>query len=637
MCVCVSQPSFVLTVFVFCCGGGFDGRFTAPALTLRFNTKTCAFQAFEGPYNVSCSHLALAQSASPRNSLVPSVSATRLSVPLECETAACLAACPPSVSSSSSDEGEGEGALASVLSYSAARQLLPAELLSVAARAVEREAASDDDSEQTSLHAAPVVVKTQAADDGIGAGATGLAASSGDDWSVDVLRSIIRKENPQRPFFLVHLRELVQRVYRWGVAYPHIRPRYSVAHGHRALFRALHAVGCGFACATVHEAKALLRMRVAPHRLVLANPFKSESHLRWCAKSGVHCMTFTDAAELAKIARACPPARLLLHIAPAYACRHVPASAIVDHQMMPGAPMDRVAALFAEARALQVRVVGCSFDVGDVLYDVNQFKRALKDAKEVFRLAKDVLGYELRTLDIGGGFPDECCPASSSAAAVIRGDPPLPSFDAVAARLNHLVPKYFSSKVRVFARPTRFFSASHVLAVHAGVEDGAVSVPVHVADASESCCSVSSNHAPAPAPSPSPAPALPSPAVTEHLQRVLLGLNGRPRASPKLSPQFARAVSPLALVSPPDALALALALTATDVLAPSPAPVPVPVPAPAACGLGTHTAAHATATAVASSADGWFYFEKVPLEAPLPNVSVMQVPTVRLLVPTSAF
>merc|ERR1719444_563761 len=72
-----------------------------------------------------------------------------------------------------------------------------------------------------------------------------------------------------------------------------------------------------------------------------------------------------------------------------------------------GAPKARWRVLLAAAKHYGLAVVGVSFHVGACCRDSSRYDLALKDAKELFEMAERDYGFEMKILDIGGGFPGE--------------------------------------------------------------------------------------------------------------------------------------------------------------------------------------------------------------------------------------
>lgn len=72
-----------------------------------------------------------------------------------------------------------------------------------------------------------------------------------------------------------------------------------------------------------------------------------------------------------------------------------------------GAPRQHWRELMREAKNAGLEVVGVSFHVGSGCRDATRYEMALKDCKELFGIAKEEFGFDMKILDIGGGFPGE--------------------------------------------------------------------------------------------------------------------------------------------------------------------------------------------------------------------------------------
>lgn len=199
------------------------------------------------------------------------------------------------------------------------------------------------------------------------------------------------------------------------------------------VLRLLAALGTGFDCASIGEIRTILAMGIDPSRIVFAHTCKVLSGIAYARSVGVQHMTFDNADELHKIARAHPGARLLLRIAA------FDASAVSQLSVKFGARLAATTKLLRLARELGLAVVGVSFHVGSGGRDPTAFGRAICDARTVFDQAEG-MGFEMGTLDIGGGF---------SAG---------PLFARTAGQINRALDAFFppESGVRVIAEPGRF-------------------------------------------------------------------------------------------------------------------------------------------------------------------------------------
>lgn len=178
----------------------------------------------------------------------------------------------------------------------------------------------------------------------------------------------------------------------------------------------------------------VLNLGVPPSRIIYAQPCKTKSYLRHARKVGVTQMTFDNTDELRKIKDCYPDADLVLRILTddsASLCRF---------SAKYGASIDDAKELLDLARELHLNVVGVSFHIGSGASDPNSFGKAVKDARLVFDQAGE-LGFDLKVLDVGGGFVDE-------------------TFETFAGNLNDALEEHFPPHVRVIGEPGRYYASN---------------------------------------------------------------------------------------------------------------------------------------------------------------------------------
>jgi ornithine decarboxylase len=207
------------------------------------------------------------------------------------------------------------------------------------------------------------------------------------------------------------------------------------------VLRLLAALGTGFDCASKAEIEQVLAMGVHPSRIVYAQPCKTKSYLRYAAKHHVKQVMFDSADELYKTKATFPDAELFLRIITddsASLCRL---------SLKFGAELDATQDLLELARKLDLNVVGVAFHIGSGASDPRAFCKAVQDARFVFDQAAEV-GFELHTLDVGGGFCAD-------------------TFEPMAAVLAEALDAYFPPEVRVIGEPGRYYVATaFTLACH---------------------------------------------------------------------------------------------------------------------------------------------------------------------------
>lgn len=110
-------------------------------------------------------------------------------------------------------------------------------------------------------------------------------------------------------------------------------------------------------------------------------------------------MTFDNADELYKIAKSHPRAKMVIRILTD------DSKSLCAFGIKFGAPLSVVPSLLAKAKELGLDVVGVSFHVGSGCYDPTVYRDAIRRARAVFNIGKDV-GFNFTLLDVGGGFED---------------------------------------------------------------------------------------------------------------------------------------------------------------------------------------------------------------------------------------
>ena len=237
------------------------------------------------------------------------------------------------------------------------------------------------------------------------------------------------------PFFVADLGEVYRQHMRWKKHLKRVTPHYAIkCNPDPTVLRLLAALGTGFDCASKTEIEQVLGLGVDPARIIYAQPCKTKSYLRYTAKQNVKQMTFDNTDELYKIKEILPSAELYLRILTddsASLCR-------LSQKF--GASMDNTLELLTLAKKLDLNVAGVAFHVGSGASDPSAFLKAVQDARTVFDQAAH-LGFNLHTLDVGGGFCSD-------------------TFEEMAVVLAGALDQYFPPHIRVIAEPGRYYTSS---------------------------------------------------------------------------------------------------------------------------------------------------------------------------------
>ena len=179
-------------------------------------------------------------------------------------------------------------------------------------------------------------------------------------------------------------------------------------------------------------------------RIIYANPIKAIATLEQLDRYKP-LVTYDNHEEVIKIARHAPHAGLVLRLRVPNTGSMVELSS--KFGALPGEAVDLIA--FAHNNRLEVE--GLSFHVGSQCTNVENYIQALHLASSVFQEAK-ARGYELKLLDIGGGFP-------------AHYDDTVPALKILAQAINPEVDRLFPLPIEILAEPGRFLVASAATAV----------------------------------------------------------------------------------------------------------------------------------------------------------------------------
>mmetsp|Transcript_43178 Transcript_43178/g.99534 ORF Transcript_43178/g.99534 Transcript_43178/m.99534 type:complete len:541 (+) Transcript_43178:130-1752(+) len=252
----------------------------------------------------------------------------------------------------------------------------------------------------------------------------------------------------ESPVALLDVTVLKQRAAKWKKHLPRVVPMYAVkCNSEPAILEALWELWQqwgygGFDAASPAEMKLVLDLAgIQPNKDVLyANPCKHKKAIEYAKTVGVTKLIFDNKAELEKLAEIHPTAELVLRVQTDDTLAQCPLSNKF------GATVAGCKDLLAHARSLGLKVVGVSFHVGSGCSKGGAFLSAMERAKEVWDEAVQQ-GFEMKLLDIGGGFPgwDETDQAS---------------FADHSADINNALEEHFAStEILVVAEPGRFFAA----------------------------------------------------------------------------------------------------------------------------------------------------------------------------------
>jgi ornithine decarboxylase len=156
--------------------------------------------------------------------------------------------------------------------------------------------------------------------------------------------------------------------------------------------------GSNFDVASRGEIAMCLENGATADRLSFGNTIKKEKDIAFAYEAGVRLFAFDSAAELEKLARQAPGARVF--------CRILVSCEGADWPLSRkfGCAPEMAVTLLHRARELELDPYGVSFHVGSQQTDLGQWDRAVGAVAQMFTLLAET-DINLRMVNIGGGFP----------------------------------------------------------------------------------------------------------------------------------------------------------------------------------------------------------------------------------------
>src|SRR6201993_1147096 len=213
------------------------------------------------------------------------------------------------------------------------------------------------------------------------------------------IREFLKNRTDEGPCVVVDLDVVRENYATFAKALPDTRVFYAVkANPAPEILKLLVELGSSFDVASIAETEAVLAAGAAPERISYGNTIKKEKDIATAFKLGVTLFAVDCEAEVEKIARAAPGARVICRIhcdgtgaewplSRKFGCEPEFATDILDH-----------------AHKLGLVPYGISFHVGSQQHNVEAWDRALASAASIFRSCAE-RGINLAMVNLGGGFP----------------------------------------------------------------------------------------------------------------------------------------------------------------------------------------------------------------------------------------
>src|SRR5277367_2502497 len=214
----------------------------------------------------------------------------------------------------------------------------------------------------------------------------------------DRIKQFLARHPEEGPRLVVDLDVVRENYHCFANALPDTRVFYAVkANPAPEILDLLSRLGSCFDCASVGEIEQALAAGATPDRISFGNTIKKERDIARAFTLGIRLFAVDCEAEVEKIARAAPGAKVFCRIL--YDC----AGAEWPLSRKFGCDPEMAVEVLDLAKRLGLEPVGISFHVGSQQRKVKAWDRALAMASTVFRDCAE-RGINLSMVNMGGGF-----------------------------------------------------------------------------------------------------------------------------------------------------------------------------------------------------------------------------------------
>ena len=261
----------------------------------------------------------------------------------------------------------------------------------------------------------------------------------------DQLRQLLYRKDLATPLLVLSRSQVGRNVDALKRALPRASIHYAVKpNNHQTVLQEVFSHGGNFDVCSAGEIEAVLRTGVNPAELVHSHPIKSLAEFDYAVGRGVQIFVVDNFEEVKKLTRyGSTRLKILVRFRV-----HTNSTAVVNLQYKFGCRVEEVVSLARQIRDTGHEFYGLCFHVGSQCIFPENYVAAIEAAHRLIA-ELDLLGFDTRLVDIGGGFPVEYVQ-------------PVPSIDEFCRPIAAALDRHIRPGIRIVSEPGRFIAATPV-------------------------------------------------------------------------------------------------------------------------------------------------------------------------------
>jgi len=240
----------------------------------------------------------------------------------------------------------------------------------------------------------------------------------------------------ETPSLFLSKSRILESYYALQRALPGVTLYYAVkANNTRDIIKTLHDTGSCFDVCTNAEIDLVRKENISPSQCLHTHPVKRDSDIQYALDFGIEIFVADNMNEIKKLLPYKDRLRVLIRLS----IQNPTCPVNLSHKF--GVAPQEAFQLIQDAAAAGIRIEGLAFHAGSQNENALKYIEALEYCRDLCRLSA-LAGIELKTIDIGGGFPIDYL------------QPTLP-ITQYCQQINEYLERYFNH-YRIIAEPGRF-------------------------------------------------------------------------------------------------------------------------------------------------------------------------------------
>lgn len=263
------------------------------------------------------------------------------------------------------------------------------------------------------------------------------------DGRIDALDELFRDKSLASPALILAPGEVGRNYRALKRALPRVEIHYAVKpNNHQVLIDEVYRQGGNFDVCSMGEIKQVLTTGIDPATLIHSHPIKSPNEFDQAVATGLETFVVDNIDEVRKLTRYTEKRlKILIRFR-----IHTNTTAVVNLQYKFGCLPEDVLPLAEEIRKTGHELYGLCFHIGSQCIFPENYVLAIEKAHELIH-ALDLAGFNVRLLDIGGGFP-------------VQYAEPVPPIDEFCAPIGEALDAHIRPGIRIASEPGRFIAAT---------------------------------------------------------------------------------------------------------------------------------------------------------------------------------